>query len=194
MRPFLTTIRLAIRDMLLGDDDLSKIFGGHIQVNRSESWGEAELPVAGVYLEKVVPIDGDYSPPRDERRATFVFEAVFLGQNEEGLEEKMDLVDDLAKNRLVFGRYKSLEGLDAWIGQLGGQTGLIIDIRWIESAIDYLPEASDVIGALATTFEIDYTQPWQDAVLEDFREAGTAWRAKGPDGVMMDAENMAEVE
>ncbi|MDR1110589.1 MAG: hypothetical protein LBP92_07840 [Deltaproteobacteria bacterium] len=194
MRPYITTIRLAIRDMLLGDDCLSKMFDGRIQVNRSESWGEVELPVAGVYLEKVVPIEGDYSPPRDERRATFTFEAVFLGRKDTDLEEKMDLADEQAKNRLVFGRYESIEGLDAQIVKAGGPAGLIIDIRWIESAIDYLPEASDMIGALATTFEIDYTQPWQEAVLEDFREAGTAWRAKGPDGVMVDAENIAEVE
>jgi hypothetical protein len=162
-KPYITLLREAVRDRLAGDDALKAIFGDRIFLNRSDAFAEAELPSMGVYLVSVTPVENDYHPRRDLRKAELSVEAFAAGADLEG---GLDWIDALVKAALTIGP------IEARIKTNGGPEKRAIDaITWVGSELGYLPEATKVIGAIVMSYEFEFLNPTEPPPLPEFIQA-----------------------
>jgi hypothetical protein len=179
MRPYLTILREAIKNRLASIPEIESLVGNRIYINRSEFWGEPELPVAGVYLYHVEPIENDLNPSPDERRASFTVEFIV---NTGNLEETLDAVEEITHTIADIGL------LDEKIVALGGPKDQILQIDWTESELGYAPEASEILGALVVSLDIEYLQPKEAVESPDFLIAKTKFETTGHEGTAITVE------
>jgi hypothetical protein len=167
-KPYLTFLREALRDRLKAVPELAGLFGPRVFLNRSEAFDERELPLMGIYLDEVTPIENDFHPRRDLRKATVTMEVLANGKDLEGT---LDSVDFLIKEALTIGPLEALikeNGGPDWV-PVGGSP--LQAIEWIASGLGYLPEATEVIGALVTSYEFEFINPLDPIDMPYFGDA-----------------------
>jgi hypothetical protein len=183
MKPYLTVIREALRDRLLEEESIRNRVG-KIYINRFESFDEREMTAMGIYLTESEPIENDNHPKSIEIRAAFTMEVLTRAKNSE---ELLDWLDVLIKQALT------LDALGEIIKQ-AGRKDLLLLIEWLGSDLLYLVRAEETINVLVMNWNIEFKQPEPVVDLDPFYTAETSWAAKSPEGVVIEAENEAEME
>jgi hypothetical protein len=184
-KQFLTILRETIRDNLKADPGLNEIFGGRIHINRADAWQEDEGNSAGVYILGRERIDNEFHPRKDMRKVTLTFEAVI---NDKKVEEVLDNVEILVE--------KVMTG-DVFEGQIESNfngMGAIELVKWVDTEIGYLPDATRTIGAAVMTFEIEYLHFANVADMRPFEVASTKIDAKGADNSRILVESEEDVD
>ena len=182
MKLYLTCLREAVKALLLDSEVIEGLFGKRVYVNRAEAWTEPELPAAGVYLDHSEPVPDTHAPKWDLRQASWTFEAVVTGG---ALEETLDAVEDAVHKRLLAWPEPCLQDLEKKLKKAEAPDGYLRKISWTGSDYGYVTEASETIGVLVVSFDIEYSQPEEYEELDDFIRGGTRIEGLGPDNIKL---------